>query len=73
MWAYLGRGLEEPAVEEFEEHLDACQRCCGELEFSRQLQEMVAATGTEPMPPAARSRVERLLREAGAESGGRPS
>lgn len=63
MWAYLGHGLDDPAAEEFEEHLGVCQRCCGELELSRQLQEMVARSGAEPIPPAVRNKVERLLRE----------
>jgi hypothetical protein len=38
-----------------------CRRCCGELEFSRQLREKVAETGTRPIPPAVRGRIEDLL------------
>lgn len=65
MWAYLRDGLTDATAEEFEEHLGVCQRCCGELEFSRQLQEMVAREETERMPPAVRRRVEELLEEGG--------
>ncbi len=68
MWAYLDHALERGPVEEFETHLDACQRCCGELEFSRHLKEIAAAAGSETMPDPLRGRIERLL-----ESGGLPT
>ena len=65
MWAYLDHALERGPVEEFETHLEACQRCCGELEFSRHLKELAAASGTETMPEPLRRRIEVLL-EGGA-------
>ena len=62
MWAYLAQELTEKPVAEFEAHLETCQRCCGELEFSRHLREAVAASeGVAPMPPELRSRIEILL------------
>jgi mycothiol system anti-sigma-R factor len=61
MWAYLDHALERGPTEEFESHLEACQRCCGELEFSRHLKEMVAATGSETLPDPLRRRLDRLL------------
>jgi mycothiol system anti-sigma-R factor len=72
MWAYLDHVLADRPVAEFEAHLDTCQRCCGELEFSRQLREMVAAIDTQPaIPPELRARVERLLAQADGATGGR--
>ena len=66
MWAYLGHELAASPVAELETHLDTCQRCCGELEFSRHLREMVAEQeDTAPMPPELRSRIEALLAGAG--------
>jgi anti-sigma factor (TIGR02949 family) len=66
MWAYLEHELAAKPVAEFEAHLDTCQRCCGELEFSRHLREKVAeGEGAPPMPPELRSRIEILL--AGAD------
>ena len=65
MWAYIDDALERGPVEEFETHLEACQRCCGELEFSRHLKEIVAATGSEALPDALHRRIELLL-EGGA-------
>ena len=62
MWAYLDRELAAKPVSEFEAHLETCQRCCGELEFSRHLREVVVdRQGAPPMPPELRSRIETLL------------
>jgi anti-sigma factor (TIGR02949 family) len=66
MWAYLEHELDAKPVAEFEVHLETCQRCCGELEFSRHLREVVAeGEGATPVPPELRSRIEILL--AGAD------
>jgi anti-sigma factor (TIGR02949 family) len=68
MWAYLEHELDAKPVAEFEVHLETCQRCCGELEFSRHLREVVAegeGDGATPVPPELRSRIEVLL--AGAD------
>lgn len=70
MWAYLEHELAAEPVSEFEAHLETCQRCCGELEFSRHLRERVAeGEGATPMPPELRSRIEILL--AGADDANR--
>ena len=61
MWAYLSEGLEKHDVEELEAHLGVCERCCGELEFSRQLRERVAVAGVGEMPPHVRTRITELL------------
>jgi hypothetical protein len=74
MWTYLSRSLEEADADELEEHLQVCQRCCGELEFSRELRERVSAVEAERMPGEVRTRVEEILSQGGAdtETGGRP-
>ena len=62
MWAYLDHELEAKPVTEFEAHVETCQRCCGELEFSRHLRERVADDEHAPaMPPDLRSQIEILL------------
>jgi mycothiol system anti-sigma-R factor len=70
MWAYLDHALERGPTQELETHLEACQRCCGELEFSRHLKEMVAATGSETLPDPLRRRLDRLLEGGGLPTGG---
>ncbi len=69
MWAYIGRGLEDHASDEFEEHLGTCRRCCGELEFSRQLQATVASAKGEGMPPETRRKIDELLKGSDPWSG----
>ena len=44
--ALLDRSLEPRPTEELETHLEACQRCCGELEFSARCADL-AATKSE--------------------------
>lgn len=63
MWAYLSDDLQAPDTGELEQHLGACRRCCGELEFSRELRSRVARTEPERMPPQVREQVERLLED----------
>ena len=71
MWDYLEDALEVEPVEEFETHLLTCQRCCGELEFHRQLRDTVAEReGTPPIPEGLRSRIDMLLAQAESIEGG---
>jgi anti-sigma factor (TIGR02949 family) len=70
MWAYLSQGLESRDADALEQHLGACQRCCGELEFSRQLRERVTAgAASRPIPPAVRDRIDELLANRDAATG----
>jgi mycothiol system anti-sigma-R factor len=61
MWAYLERELVPVSLAEFETHLDTCQRCCGELEFSRHLRAMVSEKGAPTIPDDVRARIDVLL------------
>ncbi|HET6379941.1 MAG TPA: zf-HC2 domain-containing protein [candidate division Zixibacteria bacterium] len=62
MWSYLEHALTADTEAELEAHLDTCVRCCGELEFSRHLRELVATSeGVPAMPPEVRARIERIL------------
>jgi mycothiol system anti-sigma-R factor len=69
MWTYLSRDLEAHDTMELEQHLRICQRCCGELEFSRELRKTLADAGEQPMPPQTRARVDELLRETETRGG----
>jgi mycothiol system anti-sigma-R factor len=61
MWPFLDRSLELHPTEELEAHLATCKRCCGELEFSRELRGLVATTSSPAMPDELRDRIELLL------------
>jgi anti-sigma factor (TIGR02949 family) len=71
MWAYLEHELEAKPISEFEDHLETCQRCCGELEFSRHLRALVADGERGPsVPPELRARIEILLDQGDRQSEG---
>lgn len=70
MWAYLSRDLERQDSTELEEHLGVCLRCCGELEFSRELRSRMAETGEERIPTDVQARIDNLLDGGNAPSGG---
>jgi anti-sigma factor (TIGR02949 family) len=62
MWSYLDESLEQRPLGEFEEHLDTCLKCCGELEFSRHLRSRVASSfGASPVSPEVRARLDQVL------------
>lgn len=70
MWAYLDHELDAKPVSEFEDHLETCRRCCGELEFSRHLRGMVSDVERAPvMPSEVRARIETLLAGGDVQSG----
>lgn len=63
LWEYLDRGLSEEETAKVEEHLAFCRKCCGELEFARELQAFLASQEVEEIPPQVRDRLERFLDE----------
>lgn len=63
MWSYLARDLDGSDADELEQHLGVCLRCCGELEFSRELRSKVAVAGADRMPPAVRQRIESFIED----------
>lgn len=69
MWAYLASGLDADDESALEQHLGVCQRCCGELEFSRQLRERISAAGDERIPPTVRAKLDEII---SAPEGDRP-
>jgi anti-sigma factor (TIGR02949 family) len=69
MWAYMSEGLQEDDVAELEAHLQVCERCCGELEFSRELRQRVAGASAVPMPTSVRERITEILGREASEAG----
>lgn len=63
LWDYLDDDLSPDDHREVEEHLSYCLRCCGELEFSREVRRMLrTTTETEPAVPGdVQARLERLI------------
>lgn len=62
MWTYLDHALDRTPTVELEAHLETCQRCCGELEFSRHVRERIAeGDASTPLPAELRIRIEGLI------------
>ena len=73
MWGHLERSLEPVSEHELETHLETCLRCCGELEFTKELRSRVeAGQPTAAIPPAPKARIERLLSSGRADADGQP-
>jgi hypothetical protein len=60
LWAYLFDEVDPGNRHRITEHLDACRRCCGELEFLGELQRFVA-TARPALPADVGARMEAFL------------
>jgi mycothiol system anti-sigma-R factor len=68
LWAYLDRNLARLGEAELEQHLGLCRHCCGELEFAKQLRELLRRSASSgETPDEARTRLEAFLRDLGGE------
>jgi anti-sigma factor (TIGR02949 family) len=63
LWEYLDSTLSTEHREKVDEHLAFCRRCCGELEFAKELQAFLASQAAEDIPPDVRGRLERFMHE----------
>jgi mycothiol system anti-sigma-R factor len=61
LWDYLDQAVSPEDQEKVEEHLSFCRRCCGELEFAKELRGFLASQGAEELPPQVRARLERFV------------
>lgn len=63
LWDYLDRRLAPEAHADVERHLAFCRRCCGEMEFAKQLQAFLASHASGEVPPDVRRHLEQLVEE----------
>jgi len=61
LWDYLDQALSPEDHAKVEQHLAFCRRCCGELEFAKELQEFLRSNEVEEIPPDVRKRLERFV------------
>jgi anti-sigma factor (TIGR02949 family) len=70
LWEFLDHGLDDHDHRAVDEHLAFCVRCCGELEFIRQLRRLLG-TDTAGLPAEVEVRlakfIERLTNSAATE------
>ena len=66
LWTYLDQALSDRERARVDEHLAFCRRCCGELEFAKELRSFLAAHAVdEEPPPFVRERLERFVEDIG--------
>lgn len=61
LWELLDRSLDPEDHAAVDEHLAFCRRCCGELEFARELQAFLASQRAGEMPAEVRERLSRFI------------
>lgn len=63
MWEYIERELDPGDRERVDEHLDLCRRCCGELEFAKELSRFMAQEPDVDVPHTVTAKFEELLQD----------
>lgn len=61
LWDYLDQAVSPEDQAKVEQHLSFCRRCCGELEFAKELRGFLASQGAEELPPQVKARLERFV------------
>ena len=61
LWGYLDRAIAPEDQEKVEAHLSFCRKCCGELEFAKELREFLASKGAQQIPSDVKDRLERFV------------
>jgi mycothiol system anti-sigma-R factor len=63
LWDYLDRSIAPEDQEKVEHHLSFCRRCCGELEFAKEIRQFLASGSSEEIPTHVKERLERFVEE----------
>lgn len=63
LWDYLDGAVEGPQKAAIEEHLSVCRRCCGEVEFTEELQRFLQGHASDDLPDDIRKRLVGYLEE----------
>lgn len=63
MWDFLDRSLSAEDAAAVENHLAFCRRCCGELEFAKELRAFLRSHEVEEIPVDVKTRLEAFLEE----------
>jgi anti-sigma factor (TIGR02949 family) len=61
LWEYLDDAISPDDHEKVDKHLAFCRRCCGELEFAKELRQFLASQGAEEISPDVKARLERFV------------
>ncbi len=61
LWDYLDHAISPEDQEKVEKHLSFCRKCCGELEFAKEMRAFLASSTVEEIPPHVKERLERFV------------
>jgi anti-sigma factor RsiW len=63
LWDYLDQRLSPEEHAEVERHLAFCRRCCGEMEFAKELQRFLSTQGSDEIPSDVKAHLERIVED----------
>jgi anti-sigma factor (TIGR02949 family) len=63
LWNYLDHAIAPEDQDRVERHLSFCRRCCGELEFAKEIRGFLASGSSDEVPPQVKDRLERFVEE----------
>jgi mycothiol system anti-sigma-R factor len=63
LWDYLDNAIAPQEQEKVEHHLSFCRRCCGELEFAKEIRAFLASGSSEEIPSDVKEHLERFVEE----------
>jgi mycothiol system anti-sigma-R factor len=63
LWDYLDHAIAPEDQEKVEHHLSFCRRCCGELEFAKEIRSFLASGSSEEIPTDVKEHLERFMEE----------
>ncbi|MGH9290756.1 MAG: zf-HC2 domain-containing protein [Acidimicrobiales bacterium] len=69
LWEFLDHELDDRDHQAIEAHLAFCRRCCGELEFAKQLRRLLRAKSSGELPAAVRGRLDQFIGELAHQTG----
>ena len=61
LWDYLDHAIAPEDQEKVEKHLSFCRKCCGELEFAKEMRAFLATSSAEQIPSDVKKRLERFV------------
>jgi anti-sigma factor (TIGR02949 family) len=61
LWEFLDQALDDDDHHAVEKHLAFCVQCCGELEFARELRQLLRTKGAGDLPGDVQGRLDRFI------------
>jgi anti-sigma factor (TIGR02949 family) len=63
LWDYLDHAVSPEDHEKVEQHLSFCRKCCGELEFAKEIRGFLTSHQAEDIPADVKARLQRFAAE----------